>query len=103
LLQPTRLRKHRETVTKELGEIQSLGKSRVFRQAKRASEYYNHALEENWSMELTDFGFDFTLDDMIEQLADHKATVEHDAYPEVTKKVYREDFRAQYIKEFFED
>jgi hypothetical protein len=55
------------------------------------------AVENGWTrFVLTDFGFDFTIEDLIDHLAITKAKIKHDKYPEVTSKLYITEVRAEF-------
>jgi hypothetical protein len=100
-IQQSRLRKHRDLVLTELKQIQQNRKSNATTQAIKAMTYYLDAVKNGWKrFELTDFGFDFTLEDFITRLAITKAKIKHDQYPEVTSKLYLNEVRAEFEARF---
>jgi hypothetical protein len=100
-IQQSRLRKHRDLVLAELKEIQQKRRSNASMQAIKAMTYYYDAVKNGWKrFELTDFGFEFTMDDFIERLAISKAKIRHDQYPEVTSKLYLSEVRAEFEANF---
>jgi hypothetical protein len=100
-IQQSRLRKHRDLVLTELKQIQQNRKSNATTQAIKAMTYYLDAVKNGWKrFELTDFGFDFTLEDFITRLAITKAKIKNDQYPEVTSKLYLNEVRAEFEARF---
>jgi hypothetical protein len=100
-IQQSRLRKHRDLVLTELKQLQEKRKHNACNQAIKAMTYYYDAVKEGWKrFELTDFGFDFTINDLIDRLAITKAKIKHDKYPEVTSKLYLNEVRAEFEAHF---
>jgi hypothetical protein len=76
-------------------------KSNASTQAIKAMTCYYDAVENGWKrFELTDFGFDFTIDDFIDRLPITKGKIKHDKYPEVTSKLYLNEVRAEFEARF---
>jgi hypothetical protein len=100
-IQQSRLRKHRDLVLTELKQLQEKRKHNACSQAIKAMSYYYDAVENGWTrFVLTDFGFDFTIEDLIDRLAITKAKIKHDKYPEVTSKEYISEVRAEFETHF---
>ncbi len=101
-IQQGRLRRHRKSIMEELDKLQQERKKRTKHQAWQANKYYREAVEHNWEMDLKDFGSDFTLDDLVESLAHHKALYQREDYPELTEPIYRKQYREEFIRRFGE-
>jgi hypothetical protein len=99
-LQQARLRKHRESVTTELKEMQRIRQSKAFSEAWEAAQYYEVALKKNLPFDPTDFGFVFTLDDLFKRVADVRCQQSSQGGPEnryeVVIKRYRQQVEAEY-------
>jgi hypothetical protein len=97
-LQESRLRKHRDVVTAQLKQLQQDRKRIALSKMQRAAAYFEHALQENWHFRQSDFGFEFTIEELFLLIAQNRAIADHDVYPEVTTKSYLPTIREQYAE-----
>jgi hypothetical protein len=95
-LQQSRLNRHRTARTLELKALQDKRKERVRHQAFAASTYFREAVKDNLPFNPTDFGFEFSPEDMFDCIAFVVLKEERPRHPDLRKKEILEEARKQY-------
>jgi hypothetical protein len=97
-LQQSRLNRHRTAKTLEIKELQAKRKEKARHQAANAADYFREAIKEGLPFNLTDFGFEFTPEDMFEYIAYVRLKEERAKHPDLRRKAIIEESRSQYRK-----
>ena len=97
-LQQSRLNRHRTAKTLEINELQAKRKEKARHQAAAAANYFREAIKEDLPFTLTDFGFDFSLDDMFDYIAYVRLLEERPRHPDIRRKEILEEARSQHRK-----
>jgi hypothetical protein len=97
-LQQSRLNRHRTAKTLEINELQAKRKAKARDQAFNASVYFREAMKEGLPFNLTDFGFDFTPEDMFDCIAYVRLKEERPKHPDLRRKEILEEARKQFRK-----
>jgi hypothetical protein len=97
-IQQSRLNRHRTAKTLEIKELQAKRKEKARHQAMAACQYFREAIKQDLPFNLTDFGFDFTPEDMFDCIAFVRVKEERPNHPDLRKKAILEEARTQYRK-----
>jgi hypothetical protein len=95
-LQQSRLNRHRNAKTLEINELQAKRKAKARDQAFNASTYFREAIKNDLPFNLTDFGFEFSPEDMFDCIAYVLLLEERPKHPDLRKKAILEEARQQY-------
>jgi hypothetical protein len=97
-IQQSRLNRHRTAKILEIKELQAKRKEKARHQAMAACQYFREAIKQDLPFNLTDFGFDFTPEDMFDCIAFVRLKEERPNHPDLRRKEILEEARKQFRK-----